>query len=72
MDGIKVCIRVRHLEMKQYPYILMLTARRDQTHEIHALTVGADDYMTKPFDPDLLIARLRALLRRNRYENCRA
>lgn len=64
MDGIEVCTHVRRLALRPEPYILMLTARRGKTDEIWGLATGADDYMTKPFDSDLLIARLRALLRR--------
>ncbi|MFQ4136337.1 response regulator transcription factor [Nodosilinea sp. PGN35] len=64
MDGIEVCTHVRRLELRRDPYILTLTARRGQTDEILAFSTGADDYMTKPFSPDMLILRLRALLRR--------
>ncbi len=64
MDGIEVCTHVRRLALMRNPYILMLTARRGQTNEILGLATGADDYMTKPFSPDMLILRLRALLRR--------
>lgn len=64
MDGIEVCTHVRRLALRRDPYILMLTARRGQTHEIRGFDTGADDYMTKPFSPDMLITRLRALLRR--------
>ncbi len=64
MDGLEVCTHVRRLALRPEPYILMLTARRGKTDEIWGLATGADDYMTKPFDSDLLIARLRALLRR--------
>ncbi|MBD2233674.1 response regulator transcription factor [Phormidium tenue] len=64
MDGIEVCTHVRRLELRRDPYILTLTARRGQTDEILAFATGADDYMTKPFSPDMFILRLRALLRR--------
>lgn len=64
MDGIEVCTHVRRLALRRDPYILMLTARRGKTDELWGLATGADDYMTKPFDTDLLIARLRTLRRR--------
>jgi two-component system alkaline phosphatase synthesis response regulator PhoP len=64
MDGLEVCTHVRRLALKRDPYILMLTARRGKTDELWGLATGADDYMTKPFDTDLLIARLRTLRRR--------
>ncbi|MEA5449461.1 response regulator transcription factor [Leptolyngbya sp. CCNP1308] len=64
MDGIEVCTHVRRLALRRDPYILMLTARREQTDELLGRATGADDYMTKPFSPDMLILRLRGLLRR--------
>jgi DNA-binding response OmpR family regulator len=61
-DGFTVCetIRKRHSEVR----ILMLTARDALTDRVRGLDSGADDYLTKPFDFDELLARLRALLRR--------
>ncbi|NJL46373.1 MAG: response regulator transcription factor [Leptolyngbyaceae cyanobacterium SM2_5_2] len=67
MNGFEVCTRVRRLALKTEPYILMLTARRGKTDELSGFDTGADDYITKPFDTDLLIARLRARLRRELY-----
>jgi two-component system alkaline phosphatase synthesis response regulator PhoP len=64
MDGLEVCTHVRRLALRRDPYILMLTARREQTDHLLGVATGADDYMTKPFSPDMLILRLRALLRR--------
>ena len=70
MDGLEVCTHVRRLALRRDPYILMLTARRGKTDELGGLNTGADDYMTKPFDPDVLIARLRTLRRRElRHED---
>jgi DNA-binding response OmpR family regulator len=61
MDGLEVCKAVR--ANGQTP-ILMLTARDDDVDKIVGLEVGADDYMTKPFNPRELVARVRAVLRR--------
>ncbi len=60
-DGFEVCRRIR--EISQVP-ILMLTVRDAMLDKIRALDLGADDYLTKPFDHLELLARLRALMRR--------
>ncbi len=62
MDGFEVCRRVR--EWSQTP-IIMLSARRDVEEKVKCLDSGADDYMTKPFGVNELIARVRAVLRRH-------
>ena len=61
MDGLEVCRRVR--EESDVP-IIMLTARSDDIDKIVGLELGADDYLTKPFNPRELTARIRAILRR--------
>ena len=61
MDGLEVCRAVR--ATSQVP-ILMLTARDDDVDKIVGLEVGADDYLTKPFNPRELVARIRSILRR--------
>ncbi|HEY3410522.1 MAG TPA: response regulator transcription factor [Propionicimonas sp.] len=63
MDGIEVC---RELRTFSRCYILMLTARADEVDMLIGLGVGADDYVTKPFSPRTLMARIRTLLRRPR------
>jgi DNA-binding response OmpR family regulator len=63
MDGIEVCREVRTFSRC---YILMLTARADEVDMLIGLGVGADDYVTKPFSPRTLMARVRTLLRRPR------
>ena len=63
IDGLEVCGAVR---AKFDLPILMLTARGDAMDRIVGLEIGADDYLTKPFEPRELLARLRAILRRNR------
>lgn len=66
MDGYVICTMLR--EQKKNMPILMLTARAKQQEIVHGLNGGADDYLTKPFDLDELLARVRALLRRNGTE----
>jgi two-component system alkaline phosphatase synthesis response regulator PhoP len=61
MDGIEVCRRIR--QRRDVP-ILMLTARDEDIDKIIGLEVGADDYMTKPFNPRELVARVKSILRR--------
>jgi two-component system alkaline phosphatase synthesis response regulator PhoP len=62
-DGLEVCRRVRELSDA---YILMLTARAEEVDKIVGLAMGADDYLTKPFSPRELVARVKAMLRRPR------
>ena len=63
MDGVEVC---RQLRTFSDCYVLMLTARADEVDKLIGLSVGADDYMTKPFSPRELVARIQVLLRRPR------
>jgi two-component system alkaline phosphatase synthesis response regulator PhoP len=61
IDGIEICRRIRQ---KYDIPILMLTARDEDVDKIIGLEVGADDYMTKPFNPRELVARVKSILRR--------
>jgi DNA-binding response OmpR family regulator len=61
MDGIEVCRRIR--ATSDVP-VIMLTARDDEIDKIVGLEIGADDYVTKPFSPRELVARVKAVLRR--------
>lgn len=63
IDGVEVC---RSLRTFSDAYVVMLTARDTEMDTIVGLSVGADDYMTKPFSPRELVARVRAMLRRPR------
>jgi two-component system, OmpR family, alkaline phosphatase synthesis response regulator PhoP len=63
LDGLEVCRRLRRFSDA---YVLMLTAKAEELDTIVGLAVGADDYVTKPFSPRELVARVRALLRRAR------
>ena len=67
MDGFEVCRKIR--EEKQIP-ILMVSAKKDDVDKIRGLGLGADDYMTKPFSPSELVARVKAHL--SRYERLMA
>ena len=62
MDGIEVCRRIRAIS--DVP-VIMLTARDTEVDKIVGLEIGADDYVTKPFSPRELVARVRAVLRRS-------
>ena len=62
MDGIELLTKIRH--MSSMP-VIFLTSKDDEVDEILGLGLGADDYITKPFSQRLLLARIRALLRRN-------
>jgi len=63
LDGLEACRRIRAFSEA---YIIMLTAKNDEVDKLIGLTVGADDYLTKPFSPRELVARVRAMLRRPR------
>ena len=61
MDGIELLSRLRR---ESEVYVIMLTARTEETDKIVGLSIGADDYVTKPFSPRELVARVKAALRR--------
>lgn len=62
-DGLEACRQIRAFSDA---YVLMLTARGEEIDRVVGLTVGADDYLVKPFSPRELVARVKALLRRSR------
>ncbi|HYZ47697.1 MAG TPA: phosphate regulon transcriptional regulator PhoB [Sphingomonas sp.] len=66
LSGIEVCRRLRRLPSTQNVPIIMLTARGEEEDRIRGLETGADDYVTKPFSPRELVARVGAVLRRVR------
>ncbi|HZT53055.1 MAG TPA: response regulator, partial [Gaiellaceae bacterium] len=61
LDGLEVC---KQLRSASFVPIIMLTARDDEVDKVLGLELGADDYLTKPFSPRELVARVRAILRR--------
>lgn len=63
MDGVAVCERIRTFSSA---YVVMLSARSQETDKLIAPSIRADDYLTKPFSPRELVARVRTLLRRPR------
>jgi DNA-binding response OmpR family regulator len=63
LGGLEVCAQLRQFSDA---YVLMLTARSEEIDRVVGLTVGADDYLTKPFSPRELVARVKAVLRRPR------
>ncbi|MRX71758.1 response regulator [Bacillus lacus] len=65
MDGIEVCKQFR--QRKMMVPILMLTAKDDEFDKVLGLELGADDYMTKPFSPREVVARIKAILRRTQF-----
>jgi len=64
VDGLEICRIVRSEKKTAAIPIIMLTARADESERIVGLELGADDYLAKPFSPNELVARVRALLRR--------
>ena len=64
IDGLEVCRKIRRETQTRYLPIIMLTAKGEEADIVTGLELGADDYVTKPFSPRVLLARLRAALRR--------
>ncbi|MCW5893641.1 MAG: response regulator transcription factor [bacterium] len=67
-DGLEVCRRLRNAEATHNTPIIMLTARAAEVDRVIGLELGADDYITKPFSPRELVARVKAVLRRTHGE----
>jgi DNA-binding response OmpR family regulator len=66
VDGLEICRIMRSQEATSAIPIIMLTARAEESERIVGLEIGADDYIAKPFSPNELVARVRAVLRRSR------
>ena len=69
IDGFEVCRILKNDEMVAHIPIIILSAKSQETDKVVGLELGADDYVTKPFSPRELIARIRAILRRGRSEH---
>jgi two-component system phosphate regulon response regulator PhoB len=64
IDGLEICRRLRADPVTRNVLVLMLTAKTEETDEVVGFSVGADDYVAKPFSVKVLLERIRALLRR--------
>ena len=69
MSGIEICKRLRGADSNSGPLIIMITAKGAESDKIVGLELGADDYITKPFSPKEVMARVKAVLRRARASN---
>jgi two-component system, OmpR family, alkaline phosphatase synthesis response regulator PhoP len=72
MDGLELCKKLRADPAIALTPVIMLTAKADETDRIVGLELGADDYLTKPFSPKELVARVKALLRRAKQRDAPA
>src|SRR4051812_21749315 len=72
VDGLEVCRQLRASPATASIPIIMLTARAEESERIVGLEMGADDYVAKPFSPNELVARVRALLRRTQRTDAAA
>ena len=68
MDGLEVCKILKHDDRTAHVPIVMLTARGEEADVVTGLELGADDYIVKPFSPRVLLARIKAVLRRRAAE----
>ncbi len=68
MDGIEACRRIRETEGLEDVFVSFLTARSEEYSEIAGFDVGADDYITKPIKPRVLLSRIKAILKRSKEE----
>ncbi|MFA5785169.1 MAG: response regulator transcription factor [Phycisphaerae bacterium] len=69
IDGLEVCKKLKSDTKTQNISIIMLTAKGEETDIVTGLEIGADDYITKPFSPKVLVARVRRILHRNIAQN---
>ena len=63
LDGLEVCRRIRSTAAREHLHVLLLTAREGAEHVVSALDAGADDYLSKPFDPEVFRARVQVGMR---------
>ena len=68
IDGLEVCKRLKNSSQTEHIPVVMVTAKSDEADIVAGLELGADDYITKPFSPRVLVARVKAVLRRKNTE----
>jgi len=68
LDGLEVCRRLKADPRTRYTPVIMVTAKGEEADVVTGLELGADDYLTKPFSPKVLVARIRAVVRRREQE----
>ena len=68
MDGIEACRQIREIDSLKSVFIAFLTARSEEYSELAGFDVGADDYITKPIKPRVLVSRIKAILKRKKEE----
>jgi two-component system alkaline phosphatase synthesis response regulator PhoP len=71
IDGIEVCRRLKTDAATRYIPVVMVTAKGEEADVVAGLELGADDYLTKPFSPKVLVARIRAVIRRREQESAK-
>ncbi len=71
IDGIEICKQLRSGQKTKHIPIIMLTAKSEEVDIVLGLELGADDYVTKPFSPKVLVARVKAVLRRKSMESAK-
>lgn len=71
LSGLEICRRVREQEQTRHVPVIILTARGEDDDVVSGLDTGADDYVTKPFSPKVLVARLQAVMRRKQEDTGR-
>ncbi len=69
MDGIEACQELRNIKITEDALIIFLSARNEDYSQIAGFDAGADDYVNKPINPNVLISRIKALLKRNQVES---
>ncbi|MCB9025561.1 MAG: response regulator transcription factor [Bdellovibrionaceae bacterium] len=67
VDGLEICRRVKDSSFKRQVPIIMVTAKGEEKDVVLGLELGADDYVSKPFSPKVLMARVRAVIRRDKF-----
>ena len=69
LDGIETCRRIRNMPGMQHAYVVFLTARSEEYSELAGFEAGADDYISKPIKPRVLLSRLKAIMRRDQIKS---